>query len=160
MMLFAATFLAFIPIVFSTSDLSADVVVAASGLSHCGGGPWTSFFANLVSIPCDHSNIDNCCYEHDRCYESPFMSQQQCDSKFCACLESFPSSFYCGALAQKGLCLATQVFGHNFHWSSQCTNQGNNSGDEEDGENSTALKGNCILSGSLDEYEYEHILAI
>uniref|UniRef100_A0AC34G546 Uncharacterized protein n=1 Tax=Panagrolaimus sp. ES5 TaxID=591445 RepID=A0AC34G546_9BILA len=94
------------------------------------------------------------------------MTQQDCDSQFCACLESFPSSFYCGALAQKGLCLATQVFGHNFHWSSQCTNQNNANGEngsmneEEDGENSTALKGNCILSGSLEEYEYEHILAI
>lgn len=67
--LVAATFAITLVSLSSSSDVSADVAATAtavSGLQYCGGGPWTSFFANLVSIPCDHSNIDNCCYEHDR----------------------------------------------------------------------------------------------
>jgi hypothetical protein len=155
----ATFFAAFIALAFSTTtDLSADITVAASKLHNCGAGPVTSFFANLVSIPCDHSNIDNCCYEHDRCYESPFMTQEECDSQFCGCLDSIPSNFYCGAIAQPSLCLATRVFGHNFHWSNQCS-ENNVNHSQEGEENSTTLKENCILSGSLEEYEYEHAFA-
>lgn len=65
--------------------------------------------------------VDSCCSAHDICYDSLHFNQTFCDEIFCSCLESINDSLYCESIAHPGLCLATHVFGHMFHWTANCT---------------------------------------
>ncbi|KAI1711735.1 hypothetical protein Ddc_12827 [Ditylenchus destructor] len=87
----------------------------------CGGGPFSFYMASLISVSCDRKPIDSCCASHDICYESRHLNQTYCDETFCGCLDNIPASTYCSNIAHPGLCLATHVFGHIFHWSANCT---------------------------------------
>lgn len=71
--------------------------------------------------------VDSCCTAHDICYDSLQLNQTFCDEIFCHCLNNIDDSIYCKNIAHPGLCLATHVFGHMFHWSSNCT--GDSSGE-------------------------------
>ncbi|KAE9547918.1 hypothetical protein FO519_008866 [Halicephalobus sp. NKZ332] len=144
-----------IPKVFGSPEFEMEAGLA--GLRHCGGGPFSSFWANLVSIPCDSPSIDNCCFDHDRCYESPFFTQEACDSAFCSCLEEIPSNMYCATFAQPGLCLATKVFGHQFHWSSQCdqTDFQENPEKESDESEDKGSRNNCLIAARQKNYSTE-----
>uniref|UniRef100_A0A7E4UUP4 Phospholipase A2 n=1 Tax=Panagrellus redivivus TaxID=6233 RepID=A0A7E4UUP4_PANRE len=134
--------------------MAPKAIRAFAGLDYCGGGPFSSFWANFVSVPCEVSKIDACCYEHDRCYETP-LSQTTCDNRFCECLTRIETNPYCEYFAQAGLCLATHVFGHHFHWSGTCALP-----DDDPFGNSTQRDGNCLLiEEGFNEDEYDHSYA-
>ncbi|KHN73079.1 hypothetical protein Tcan_14779 [Toxocara canis] len=85
-------------------------------------GPNTNMVVQMISKwftrLCDQLEINNCCYNHDVCYDNCAVTQNACDSYFCDCLRQIPTNFFCRNIVQASHCTFAQIFGKPY----KCSN--------------------------------------
>uniref|UniRef100_A0A0N4ZJ76 Phospholipase A(2) n=1 Tax=Parastrongyloides trichosuri TaxID=131310 RepID=A0A0N4ZJ76_PARTI len=75
----------------NTSDNNTsieDEVVPETITYMCGTGLISSWLSKIIASPCGTSILNNCCLDHDVCYDDPRKDQEECDNNFCECIKN------------------------------------------------------------------------
>ncbi|GMR49506.1 hypothetical protein PMAYCL1PPCAC_19701, partial [Pristionchus mayeri] len=73
----------------------------------------SSFVSWMLTVNCEQEQVNQCCIDHDACYDSCQVRQSQCDQVFCDCLSSVTSSPQCKNHTNL-YCSAVKLLGHNY----------------------------------------------
>ncbi|VDN00944.1 unnamed protein product [Thelazia callipaeda] len=63
----------------------------------CGpsDSPFYRLLSQLFTLPCEQSQINSCCANHDQCYDDCDATRLTCDALFCDCLDKISANIYC-----------------------------------------------------------------
>ncbi|KAM3722333.1 Group XIIA secretory phospholipase [Dirofilaria immitis] len=95
------------------SLLLLTVHCSSKSVYYCGPKNSTVFrlISQLLTSPCEQPRINNCCFEHDQCYDDCNTEQLECDSFFCDCLANIQTNFFCSKIVQALHCNISYLFG-------------------------------------------------
>ncbi|CEF68958.1 Phospholipase A2 domain-containing protein [Strongyloides ratti] len=79
----------------------------------CGTGVISAWISKTIAKPCGTSMLNNCCLDHDVCYDDLSTDQKKCDDNFCDCIwKSYSNSKYCARWLSLTHCTTVKVLGY------------------------------------------------
>uniref|UniRef100_A0A0K0FYY5 Phospholipase A(2) n=1 Tax=Strongyloides venezuelensis TaxID=75913 RepID=A0A0K0FYY5_STRVS len=98
----------------NSSEIETEIEVMPETITYmCGTGLITSWLSKNLARPCGTSMLNNCCLDHDVCYDDPKTDQEKCDNDFCNCIsKSYSKSKYCERWLTLTHCAPVKALGY------------------------------------------------